>query len=589
MYLKFFGLEEKPFSIAPDPRYLYMSERYREALAHLLYGIDGGGGFVILTGEVGTGKTTVCRCLLEQVPENTHLAFVLNPKVTVPELLATICDEFGIPYDNATAGNKSYIDKLNQFLLEEHGKGKNSVLLIDEAQNLRPDVLEQLRLLTNLETNSKKLLQIILLGQPELRQLVEREDLRQVAQRITARYHLHPLSAEEIGHYIQHRLAVAGCRGQIVPPELYKRIHSFTGGIPRLINVLMDRALLGAYTQGKLFINKSLLDNAAEEVLGRKRYHKKQQAPKSNTFGNFKQMAWPMVAGLGFVSLLLMATIQNKEPKVIHIKEPATVVQPAEPVIQEKIVEVEKRVEVPPMTWPADNVIEHSELTAHQAILQRWGITYDPTSGVMPCEVAIEYGLRCQADEGSWQSIRLLNRPMVLTLRNNKGQQLYAAMVSMTDDLATLMIGNQPVTLPLKAIEPFWYGDFSVIWMAPPGHSGLMQQGSTGEQVVWLRESLNTIIGVENLTSKKFDADLTRAVEAFQRKVGVASDGIVGVQTLIQINNFVRRVPLLRAYPAEVETMQPADASDAGVDEAKPSMTKQPVTSEGVTMNAAQG
>ena len=210
MYEAFFHLRETPFSIAPNPHYLYMSQQHNEALAHLVYGVGRDGGFVLLTGEVGTGKTTVCRCFLEQIPEDTDVAFVLNPKLQVEELLATICDELSIPYIGDTISIKDYIDCINNFLLKQHSKGRHTVLIIDEAQNLSSDVLEQVRLLTNLETHEKKLLQIILLGQPELQEMFRQPELRQLSQRVTARFHLNALAEEEVGPYVYHRLSVSG-------------------------------------------------------------------------------------------------------------------------------------------------------------------------------------------------------------------------------------------------------------------------------------------------------------------------------------------------------------------------------------------
>jgi general secretion pathway protein A len=268
MYENYFGLVEIPFSIAPDPRYLYMSERHREALAHLLYGINRDGCFVLLTGEVGTGKTTVCRCLLEQLPEGCDVAFIFNPRLTVDELLATICKEFGIACPKGPISVKEYFDRINDYLLDSHAKGRKAVLIIDEAQNLDIKVLEQMRLLTNLETNQRKLLQIILIGQPELRDMVARPVLRQLAQRITARYHLAPLSKAEVTAYVAHRLAVSGARSRLFPASTVDALCRLSGGIPRLINVLCDRALLGAYIEGEPAVSKRILTRAAREVLG---------------------------------------------------------------------------------------------------------------------------------------------------------------------------------------------------------------------------------------------------------------------------------------------------------------------------------
>jgi general secretion pathway protein A len=270
MYAKFFGLKQDPFSIAPNPQYLFMSERHREALAHLLYGLRGGGGFVLLTGEIGAGKTTVCRCFLEQLPKRCNVAYIFNPKLTVPELLKSICEEFRIPYEHQgpeAATVKDFIDPLNEFLLRTHAVGQNNVLIIDEAQNLSADVLEQLRLLTNLETNERKLLQIILIGQPELRTMLARPDLEQLAQRVIARFHLGALSENETTQYIAHRLSVAGMVTALpFTSKAIRRIHQLSRGVPRRINLLCGRALLGAYASGTTTIDNGIVEKAATEV-----------------------------------------------------------------------------------------------------------------------------------------------------------------------------------------------------------------------------------------------------------------------------------------------------------------------------------
>ncbi|HEY6511304.1 MAG TPA: AAA family ATPase, partial [Burkholderiaceae bacterium] len=270
MYAAHFGLKREPFSIAPDPRYLFMSERHREALAHLLYGVRGGGGFVLLTGEIGAGKTTVCRCFLEQVPKRCTVAYIFNPKLTALELLQSVCEEFRIEVHaraGAAATLKDHVDALNEYLLRSHAAGHNNVLIIDEAQNLSIDVLEQLRLLTNLETNERKLLQIILIGQPELRDMLLKPELEQLAQRVVARFHLDPLAEEETAHYIKHRLSVAGMNGLIpFDREARHRIFELTRGVPRRINLLCDRALLGAYASGRQRVDRTIVDKAASEV-----------------------------------------------------------------------------------------------------------------------------------------------------------------------------------------------------------------------------------------------------------------------------------------------------------------------------------
>ena len=296
MYMRFFGLKQEPFSLAPDPRYLYMSKRHREALAHLLYGVGGGGGFVLLSGEIGAGKTTVCRCFLEQIPKRCNVAYIFNPKLTVVELLKTVCDEFHIPMeprDAETATVKTYVDAINAFLLRTHAVGQNNVLIIDEAQMLSVDVLEQLRLLTNLETNERKLLQIVLIGQPELRTMLERPDLEQLAQRVIARFHLKALSSLETEHYIRHRLTVAGMTRPIpFDPGAVQRIHEIARGVPRRINLLADRSMLGAYAHGRHVVDARIVDKASREVFSRS------EAPPSGRTASRKRSGSPAAVGV---------------------------------------------------------------------------------------------------------------------------------------------------------------------------------------------------------------------------------------------------------------------------------------------------
>ncbi|MCD6580664.1 MAG: AAA family ATPase [Desulfuromusa sp.] len=306
MYKEYFGLKEDPFSIAPDPQFLYMSDRHREALAHLIYGVKADSGFVLLTGEVGTGKTTVCRCLLGQIPVNSEIAFILNPKLSVVELLATICDELEIAYPEGNSSVKVFIDLINIYLLDAHGQGKHTVLIIDEAQNLSVDVLEQIRLLTNLETDKRKLLQVIMLGQPELNWMLERSELRQLAQRVTARYHLEPLSRDEMEGYLKHRLAVAGVERPLFPIKTVNKLYSLTGGVPRVINLLCDRALLGAYVKGQNVVSSALLTEAASEVFG-----------KRGSSGGSILWQWLLIALLSLVLVIGVAFL------VVLVKQPS--------------------------------------------------------------------------------------------------------------------------------------------------------------------------------------------------------------------------------------------------------------------------
>lgn len=269
MFLEHFQLREPPYSISPDPRFVFLSERHRDALAHLLYGVGQGssGGFVQLTGEVGTGKTTLCRLLLEQLPANTRIALILNPMLSPIELLEAIGKELHIPLRGKQGHQKRLIDALNVYLLQAYAEGLRVVLIIDEAQNLSAEALEQIRLLTNLETNTQKLLQIILLGQPELRDLLARKDLRQLSQRITARFHLTPLNKTEAQQYLRHRYAVAGGPQFPFADDAIQALFRYSNGIPRLLNIIADRSLLAAYVHENKVVDAKMVSLAAREIL----------------------------------------------------------------------------------------------------------------------------------------------------------------------------------------------------------------------------------------------------------------------------------------------------------------------------------
>ncbi|MEL0640564.1 AAA family ATPase [Pseudoalteromonas aliena] len=267
MYLSYFGLNEKPFSISPNPHYLFLSERHKEALAHLTYGLGEDGGFVLLTGEVGTGKTTITRSMLEQLPENTQVAMIHNPALSELELLASICDELNISYDVNNATLKSLTDIIKKHLETNNKSGGHTILIIDEAQLLAPNVLEQLRLLTNIETDHKKLLQIVLVGQPELQDLLKRNELRQLAQRITARYHLLPLTQGQTVAYIKHRLHIAGCNKGIFSMDAMQAVHQLTGGVPRLMNLVCERALVGTFAKQQSIVDSDTIKKSAHESL----------------------------------------------------------------------------------------------------------------------------------------------------------------------------------------------------------------------------------------------------------------------------------------------------------------------------------
>ncbi|MBI2381964.1 MAG: AAA family ATPase [Gammaproteobacteria bacterium] len=539
MYNAYFGFSESPFSIAPDPRYLYMSERHREALAHLLYGVGGGGGFVLLTGEVGTGKTTVCRCLLEQMPAQVDLALILNPKLSPTELVAAICDELHVAYDKDSGSLKTLVDALNQRLLAAHAEARSTVVIIDEAQQLSVETLEQLRLLTNLETNTKKLLQVILIGQPELQSILTRQELRQLAQRVIARYHLLPLSVPEIAHYIGHRLAVAGSRQSLFPNRVIKRLHQLTGGVPRLINTLCDRSLLGAYARGKRVVDVSLINEAAREVLGLSR----RLADEDAASARGKPVALALRWSLGLAALAGLAIAGHQfwpaPGLVAQTVSPPAASPAAEPAKPALATGLEARLD------PAK--LDRSGYGAYGQVFARWGRPYDARSQGLPCAYAISQGLRCHSRSGDWVALRQLNLPAVLKLYSPSQGFFYAALLGMSDSEASVELAGQKMTVPVHELAPYWQGDFTLLWQAPPAFSGSLNKGSRGPAVSWLRARLDSQAGrAENPAPPDvYDEAVAGELRQFQATQGLRADGIAGEQTLVLLSQQVNGTPRL--------------------------------------------
>jgi general secretion pathway protein A len=519
MYLQHFGLKESPFSIAPDPRYLFMSEQHREALAHLLYGINTAGGFVLLTGDVGTGKTTVSRCLLDQIPENVNIALILNPKVTVEELLATVCDELQIPYPYGCASVKVFVDAINSFLLDAHARGRKTVLLIDEAQNLSPDVLEQIRLLTNLETNQQKLLQIIMIGQPELRELLSRPDLSQLSQRITARYHMGPLSREDVALYVNHRLFIAGAKQDIFPVSVMKDLHRLSHGIPRMINVICDRALLGTYVQGTSFVDRKTLIRAAEEVLGNPE-HRHQRRSK-----------WMIAV------VLILICVTAFAAALYYQRLP--VFSFAEKRIPEENIGNVEQLTPGPLEWPAGESFEQSRQRAYQALFHEWGMPESVDMIPNLCEYMQAKGLRCLEQEGDLRRLQVLNRPAVLTLSDDVSGEYCALLIKIQGETAVVVIGSDTRTVPLSEIEKRWRGKYFLLWRAPGNYAGSIYPGSQAPIVRWIDRQMSVINGIADKTRPAdiYHEELVRQVKQFQAREGLDPDGVVGSQTVIAILN----------------------------------------------------
>ena len=517
MYQSFFGLSEAPFSMAPDPRFLYLSQRHQEALAHLLYGVNGDGGFVLLTGEVGTGKTTVCRCLLEQMPDSCDVAYIFNPRLTVEELLSTICVEFGIAYPAGNTSIKVFVDCINVYLLDAHARGRHTVLIIDEAQNLAADVLEQMRLLTNLETNKRKLLQIILLGQPELAAMLQRPELRQLAQRIVARYHLGPLNRAEVGAYMQHRLEVSGTERQLFPASLIGRVYRLTGGVPRLINALCDRALLGAYAQGKERVDGKTLTKAAQEVFYR---------PAAQRYGMMLRYSAAGILLLGGAALAVALYQANLKPGA----------QASRPKTPDKSALATQAAVLPGiLEWPDDAPRSRSKAMAYTALFRAWGAEYGGTDA---CKQAATLGLRCRIARGGIEELRQLNRPAVLQMHDSQDKEFYATLIGLADKAATFAFGSETRSAALDALAAQWTGNYTLLWRVPSYAHANIRRGERGSAVEWLNKQLAQRQGTTAETTKDpvFDDAMVNRVKQFQLDQGLIPDGAVGPQTLIRLS-----------------------------------------------------
>ncbi|HET7793672.1 MAG TPA: AAA family ATPase [Rhizobacter sp.] len=534
MYAKFFGLRQEPFSIAPDPRYLYMSERHREALAHLLYGLRGGGGFVLLTGEIGAGKTTVCRCFLEQIPKRCNFAYIFNPKLTVIELLKTVCDEFGIPLapDHPRGETvKEYIDPINEFLLKTHAVGQNNVLIIDEAQNLSSEVLEQLRLLTNLETSERKLLQIILIGQPELRDMLARPELEQLAQRVTARYHLQALTEAESAQYIRHRLGVAGLSG-LVPFDraARKRIHQLSRGVPRRINLLCDRSLLGAYGAGRSRVDRETVDKAALEVFGENDVAA-EPSRRVTRVAALASLAGLLVGAVLF-GLVSWATERGAARPAVAKAASGVASSPAVAAASAPVAAAASAVSAEPVLPVRFNLL--SESAAWHELAPAWKATLGEGD---PCASASRQQLQCFKSDGGLALIRQLARPCLLTLYDEAGKPGYALLVGLTNQSASLRAGGVTQTVSLQSLARTWRGEFATLWRMPPNYESKLVTGNTGPAVDWLAMQLAKVNGDKPPAgTQKFDAGLQAKVSAFQVAQGLRPDGRVGPVTVMQLN-----------------------------------------------------
>ena len=536
MYTSFFGLNEKPFSITPDPRYLFMSERHTEALAHLIYGVRESGGFIQLTGEVGTGKTTLVRSLLQQLPENADVAVILNPQLSRNEFLSAICEELGVALPESTESIKALINVLNAYLLRNHSRGRHTILIVDEAQNLQVDVLEQVRLLTNLETSKKKLLQIILIAQPELRESLSRNDMRQLAQRITGRYHLQPLNRDETIAYIDHRLKVAGGLSTIFSNGAKRELYRLAQGVPRMINVIADRSLLGAFTSDDRQVTPALVRSAASEVFDQ----------RVTTFAPWYR--WLRAVATVFAVVVVAAVVGLASARWLRVPAdlPKIAAQVSEPPpIVNSLPAVSLAREPVTISVPEDKlelVLKgNGDATttdhAFQALLALWGAEYSRgTTGA--CEQAERYSLHCMFQRGSLSQVRSLDRPVILTLRDRQSRQHQVVLSGLNDEVAAINIGEKEYQVSVADLANFWFGEYLLLWQPQIGEVKAFYPGMRDQHIKWLRESLAEIQGepIRPMESDFYDGDLELRVRDYQRERRLNVDGLVGKQTQISIN-----------------------------------------------------
>ena len=526
MYQQFFNFKTLPFSIAPDPQYIYRSEEHEEGLAHLFYGVKHD-GFVALTGEVGTGKTMLCHYFLEHLPENIDIALILNPKLNTIELLATICDELLIEYDHEHQTIKSLIDSLNRHLLEAHELGWNTVLMIDEAQNLSLDVLEQIRLLTNLETSKTKLLQIILVGQPELKTLLELPELRQLNQRITARYHLDSLSFLDTQKYIKHRLKLSGGNINIFNHGAIRQVFKLSKGIPRLINILSDRALLGAYAINSDVVTAKIVKTASKEVL-----NVAEKLPAKLNLIN--TLSGSIILAILISTIYFLIPVKASKKQLVLS---GSFSKPVVSEIQKKLDTVKKPQLSSPQTLDFASNLKQHKLSLNMAILKLAELWNKEPLLSTGCKDIEQTGLRCLLKKTSWEKLVAYNRPVIMEFSFSENETFYALLLGLKEGNPVFKFDEEKI-FPVRDVLSLWEGYSIMLWQPPIDNIEIVSFGFSSEVVLWIRKQLAANHHkLTTVNSVYFDEELKNEIIKFQQQHNLRADGIVGSTTFIHLSN----------------------------------------------------
>ena len=528
MYTEFFHLKEMPFSIAPDPRFFFMSDRHKEALTHLTYGLQGAGGFIMLTGEVGTGKTTVSRALIQELTNTTVVGYIHNPAISELELLASLCDEFKLDYDQHNLSLKVLFDLLHYFLLDNCQQDKACVVIIDEAQLLSTTALEQLRLLTNLDVEHKKLLHIVLIGQPELQQKLKLPELRQLAQRITARYHLLPLTELELASYVAYRLSIASGNPGLFSRKILKLIHRHTAGVPRLVNLVCDKALYYAFKTRDDKITSQHVKAAVTAVAITT------PVKANNNAQGLAALAVTVCLGL------VITGFQFGLFNFVEDDRATTPVDKVTPIIATTNAEIQlARASHDVMSDKAlfsDIKSARQRSAATQFLYKEWG--YDIALNDATCRNAQYANLRCLQRQGNYAQLVQYNLPAVVRLLDNLGEGYYATLLSITPLGVELQLSNSHLLVSQAWFEQYWSGDFTLFWTAPSRFKNSLKQHDKGELIRWLDHNVSAALGENALSGARFDWPLLKKVMRFQKQSGLTADGIVGPQTMMTVVHY---------------------------------------------------